>query len=118
MIPYVVSEPTPGNPSEIYTSYGVCEDYTLTAHLIKTITEIMYEFCSADYGHGLTITSYADFCQQWWDKQFSFMPNTHNTPFYAVHYYWRGEWMEWKTEDHELELYWAYVALKESSDKS
>ena len=109
MIPYVVTEPNPGHgrSANMHTSYGVCEDYTLTAHLTSAIAEIMYEFCSKEYGHGLQINSFQDFCTQWWEKQDYVMPNT---PFYAVHFFWRGEWQEWKTDEYELELYHAYLA--------
>ena len=69
MIPYVIEQSNPSddiNEPNIDTIYYSSEKDKLNEDIINNIINIMYEFCSQEYGHNLKITSYHDFCDQYW----------------------------------------------------
>ena len=69
MIPYVIEVSNSRDDIDkrnIDTYYYSSEKDKLNKDIITHIIEIMYEFCSNEYGHGIKITSYDDFCYQYW----------------------------------------------------
>ena len=65
MIPYVIEHSNPSddiNERNIDTSYYSSEKDKLNENIINRVIEIMYEFCSDEYGNCMEITSYDDFC--------------------------------------------------------
>ena len=54
--------------NNIFTTLDCIEKNKLNETFINTIIQFMDEFCSDDYGHGLRINSYDDFCEQSWIK--------------------------------------------------
>jgi hypothetical protein len=66
----------------------------------------MYEFCSEKYGHGIKITSYHDFCEQYWKIKEISLEN-----FYVFYIkYFENDWKEWNVEDYKEEIYISYVS--------
>ena len=111
MIPYVLSQANPqGDYPNVHTSYHDCKTHAeFHSSLVCYIVEFMYEFCSKKYGHGITITSYDDFCDKWWSRQDRQLINV---PIFEIHYFENDEWKEWKTYDNEL--YEGYMKLLDS----
>jgi len=71
MIPYVIEHSNPSyyiKKNNINTTYYSSEKDKLNENIIISIIEIMYEFCSEEYGEGMKITSYDDFCYKYWKK--------------------------------------------------
>ena len=119
MIPYILSEASPQgsyfNYANIQTSCHVCKDSgTLHSTLLDYIVEFVYEFCSKEYGHGIDITSYNDFCDKWWSRQDRELINI---PIFEIHYFENDEWKEWKTYDNETEIFEGYMKMVDSKKK-
>ena len=108
MIPYVIEHSNPSDDiyqRSIYTYYYSSEPDTLNEHIITMLTEIMYEFCSYKYGHGINITSYDDFCYQYWKIKGMTMANV---DVFNITYFENG-WKNWNVADHKEEIYNSYV---------
>lgn len=108
MIPYVIEHSCPSDDIDernIDTIYNSCEKDKLNETIVSTLIEIMYRFCSEEYGHGIKITSYDDFCYQYWEKMEIKMENFH--VFYIK--YFENDWKEWNIEDYKEEIYISYV---------
>jgi len=59
MIPYVIERSIPSDnivKRNIETSYYSSEKDKLNETIITSLVEIMYDFCSEEYGHGMKIT--------------------------------------------------------------
>ena len=79
--------------------------YKLNENIIISIIEIMHEFCSEEYGHGIKITSYDDFCYQYWKIKEIKMAN-----FYIFYIkYFENDWKDWNVEDHKEMIFHSYV---------
>jgi hypothetical protein len=108
MIPYVIEHSYPSDDIDernIDTSYCSSEKDKLNETIISSLIEIMYKFCSEEYGNGIKITSYDDFCYQYWKKMEIKMDNFHI--FYIK--YFENDWKEWNVEDDKEEIYISYV---------
>jgi hypothetical protein len=109
MIPYVIEHSYPCddiNEPNIDTSYYSSEKDKLNETIISSLIEIMYQFCSEEYGNGIKITSYDNFCYQYWKKMEIKMDNFH--VFYIK--YFENDWKEWNVEDYKEEIYISYVS--------
>jgi hypothetical protein len=109
MIPYVIEHSYPSddiNEHNIDTSYHSSEKDKLNETIIYSLIEIMYQFCSEEYGNGIKITSYDNFCYQYWKKMEIKMDN-----FYVFYIkYFENDWKEWNVEDYKEEIYISYVS--------
>jgi len=97
MIPYVIEHSNSSDDirnSNIYTSYYSSEKEKLHENIISNIIEIMYDFCSEEYGHGITISSYDDFCYQYWKIKEITLDNFY---VFRVNYFENG-WKDWNVE--------------------
>ena len=107
MIPYVIEQSRPSDYKDfnIITSYYSCEKDKLTINIIIHIVDNMYEFCSHEYGYGIKITSYDDFCNQYWEIKEIQMGN-----FYVFNIkYFENDWKNWNVEDYKEDIYITYV---------
>ena len=108
MIPYVIEQSNPSDDirlPNIDTHYYSSEKDKLNENIINSIIEIMYEFCSEEYGYGIKITSYDDFCSKYWETMEFRMDN-----FYVFYIkYFENDWKEWIVEDYKEEIYNSYV---------
>jgi hypothetical protein len=109
MIPYciqyasAVEDPRDNN---IFITNDCCKREKLNTTIISIIIQFMYEFCSEDYGHGITISSYDDFCQKYWQFQ-GFQVRGWYWIFHIV-YFDDNSWIEWKMEDYTKAIFNAY----------
>ena len=107
-IPYVVEiamyQDGYSNQSNIHTHYEYAEKDYLDKHIINYIVTLMYEFCSPDYGHGIEITSYDDFCKNWWKLRGKIT----DAPVLQIRYYVNNNWCEWNIELHKNDIYEYY----------
>lgn len=70
LIPYIVYQASPTDDdrnSNMDLSVGSCEQNSLHNDIIQNIVNIIYDFCSKEYGYNITITSYDDFCEKYWE---------------------------------------------------
>jgi hypothetical protein len=115
MIPYFIQE---ANSSEdvrdnnIYITYNSSDRCNMNEMIIRYIINVMYEFCSEEYGHDIKITSYDDFCDKYWEMKEIRIRGWYN--IFCV-YYFEKNWMEWNIEDYKQEIYNAYVKNYNSS---
>jgi hypothetical protein len=109
MIPYIIEHSNPSDDIDernIDTNYYSSEKDKLNETIITSIIEIMYEYCSEEYGIGLKITSYDDFCYQYWKTKEIKMDN-----FYVFYIkYFENDWKDWNVEDNKEEIYNSYVS--------
>ncbi len=107
MTPYVIEHSNPSDDIKernIDTYYYSSEKDKLNENIINSVIEIMYEFCSDDYGHGMKIISYDDFCYQYWKTMEIKMEN-----FYVFYIkYFENDWKDWYVEDYKEEIYISY----------
>lgn len=109
MIPYYIKEAHPNDcvrSPNIITQHGYTEKQYLHDEIIRRIIEVMYEFCSKEYGHGINILSYDDYCEQYW-KIAGY--NIHGRYYVFDVYYFDKEWIKWDIGTHKKEIYNAYV---------
>jgi len=115
MIPYFIQE---ANSSEdnrdinIYVTANSCDKKELDDKIIRYIINVMYEFCSEKYGHGIEIKSYDDFCDKYWRIKEIKIKGRYN--IFCV-YYFEKEWILWNIENYKEEIYKAYVINYNSS---
>lgn len=108
MIPYVIEHSNPCDDirePNIDAHYYSSEKEKLNENIITSIINIMYEFCSQEYGYDIKFTSYEDFCYQYWKIKEITIQN------YYVFYinYFENDWKEWNVEDHKEEIYNSYI---------
>lgn len=111
MIPFTLSRLSPSvtytDNENICTFWDTCATKNdLVAHDIKEVAEFVYEFVSKEYGHGLVIASYNDFCKQWWSFQECTMSRFH---IFEVRYFEDERWNELRIEDYAADIYAEYV---------
>jgi len=111
MIPYFIQEAHPDEDcriQNIYTQFNFCKKDELNDTIIHCITSIMHEFCSESYGHGIKITSYDDFCHQYWKIHEIKIKYWYSV--FKVHYFFDNQWIEWNVEDHKDQIYSTYLS--------
>jgi len=117
MIPYFIQRATPCDDirqDNIYTSPGFSEKDNMENEIITTITTFMYEFCSEKYGYDIKITSYDNFCNQFWE--IAGYKITYWQQIFKVFYFENNEWIEWDILEHAGEIYDFYT--ESFNDKS
>ena len=108
MIAYIIEQSLPSDDmknNNIITSYYSSEKDKLYEKIIDNITDIIYEFCSDEYGHGIKILSYDDFCDKYWKIKQIKMYNY----FVFDVYYFENDWKHWNVEDNKEVIYISYV---------
>jgi len=107
MIPYVIEHSNPSyyiKKNNINTTYYSSEKNKLNENIIISIIEIMYEFCSEEYGYNIKIRSYDDFCDKYWKIMEIKMDN-----FYVFYIkYFENGWKDWNIEDYKEDIYRTY----------
>lgn len=109
MISYCIEQVFPSDDernNNVISTYDSCKKDELTQKIINYIIEFMYEFCSEDYGHGIKIISYDDFCNKFWEIN-GFKINGWNQLFRI--YYFEKKWKEWKIDEFKEEIYIKYI---------
>jgi hypothetical protein len=66
----------------------------------------MYEYCSEEYGYGIVIKSYDDFCDKYWENHEFTIKDWY--PVFRVDYF-DNEWIEWDITKHKEQIYTSYV---------
>lgn len=110
MIPYIIQQAHPTNDcryKNIFTNFMNCEKDNLDNNVITYIIEFMFEFCSKDYGHGIQISSYDDFCEQYW--RLSDVEISGWFEVFKISYYKNNKWSTWNIDEHKEEIYNQYV---------
>ena len=108
MIPYTIQFANPSEDSReenIDTIHDCSEKDKLYENIINYIIGIMYEFCSEEYGHNFKITSYDDFCHEYWKQHEVILKGW---PCIFSVYYFENVWIEWKIEYHKEEIFASY----------
>lgn len=111
MIPYFIQQASPDEDTRfanIYTQFDSCEMQKLHETFIRYITNIMYEFCSENYGHGVKIRSYDDFCYQYWKIHENEMKGWYS--IFRVYYFFENDWIEWNIENYKDTIYSSYLS--------
>jgi len=113
MIPYVIEQARPNEHyrnQNIIIKYGYCEKDDLHKEIIEHIIEIMYEFCSQEYGHGIEITSYDDFCQSYW-LSYEFSMYGYGDTIFSICYFENDKWNEINlhNDEYKEKIYNSYV---------
>ena len=109
MIPYIIERAFPSEDiieNNTITIYNNSIKDKIDKNIIDYIIDIMYEFCSNEFGHNIKIISYFDFCNKFWDINGFIIRDW----FYIFRvYYFDNKWIEWNIEEHEEEIYKSYV---------
>lgn len=107
MIPYVIQYATPSDDiriENIETIYDSGEKEKMNEKIIEYIINIMYDWCGE-----CNIKSYNDFCDMYWkimQNEAAVIWGWANV--FRVSYF-ENEWLEWNIEEHQEEIYIAYV---------
>jgi len=89
----------------IITEYGSTDKSNLHNLFIDLIANDMYEFCSAKYGHNISIKSYDEYTYHYAEKNGIFR----YTPLYMMRYFIDGTWKVWDPVTYDVEIYKAYA---------
>lgn len=111
MIPYFIQRATPNNDireDNIDTTPGCCLRDNMDNEIITSITTIMYEFCSEKYGYNIKITSYDDFCNQYW--KIAEFKIRYWQQIFKVFYFENNKWIEWDILENADKIYDFYVS--------
>jgi hypothetical protein len=76
-----------------------------------SITTNMYEFCSEKYGYDIRITSYHNFCNQFWE--IAGYEINYWQEIYKVFYFENNKWVEWDISENANEIYNFYKCIGE-----
>ena len=109
MIPYYIQQACSSDDvreANVYVTRGSCVKSNLNEMIINHIVNEMYEFCSEEYGHNIKITSYDDFCDQYWKIIEIKLHGWYD--IFRV-YYFENEWIKWDISDYKKEIYDEYV---------
>ncbi len=110
MIPYVIQQSRPNEDcrdNNIVSDFSSCDIAKLDEEIINYIIQVMYEFCSEKYGHGIKISSYDDFCEQYWN--ISGLQIRYWYEVFNVTYFKNNKWISWNIDEHKEEIYNQYV---------
>ena len=116
MIQFTITSVYPSNTytttKNAYTDHLVSSNKEdLEKNIIDIIVEFMYEFCSKEYGHNITITSYDDFCEKWWEYQECFM-YLHKDIF-EIKYFENEMWKDFQLDiDFKNKIYHTFLEKK------
>ena len=119
MIPFTLSRLSPSvtyaDHENVVTLWDTSTSKTdMILHVIKEISVFMYEKASKKFGHGLTLSSYDDYCEQWWGLQECTMGNFQ---IFEVHFFEGGQWNELCIEEYAADIYTEYIKLVNLEEK-
>lgn len=117
MIPYVIEQACSNEDcreSNIITSYGYCDKNDFDKEIIGYIIESMYEFCSEEYGHGIKITCYDDYCKKYWEDSGIYMYRNgygYGDAIFNVAYFENDKWnhIDLESDEYKEKIYNSYV---------
>jgi hypothetical protein len=110
MIPYFIQRAIPNDDireDNIDTTTGFSNKENIDNEIITSITTFMYEFCSEKYGYDIKITSYEDFCNQFWE--ISEFKIRYWQQIFKVFYFENNKWTEWDIQENANKIYDFYV---------
>jgi hypothetical protein len=116
MIPYTVQQVYPNNDSRydnVYTRFDCIEKDKFDERIINIITDFMCDFCSKDSRHNTQITSFYDFCRQYWETEECIVRGWKY--IFRIHYF-EIEWNEWNIEDYVDQIFIAYMIKSNSNN--
>jgi hypothetical protein len=90
--------------ANIVITYGTILLSTLETTFINIVVDIMYDFCSAEYGYNIEIASYDDFQS----KYFTENGRVKDRPIIEFKYFNEGEWKLWEVKIYDSDIYYAY----------
>jgi len=109
MIPYYIQKASSSEDTRdqnICVTHNCCVKSNMNEKIIDYIVNEMYEFCSVEYGYGIKIKSYDDFCDQYWAIREIKLHGWYD--IFDV-YYFENEWIKWNISDYKKEIYDEYV---------
>lgn len=110
MIPYYIQEAFPSDDmrnNNIVITNDFCKKDNLNEKIINFITEFINEFCNEDYGHGIKIDSYNDFCNKFWQLNGLKIYDWNN--IFRI-YYFDKKWISWNIELYKDDIYNNYIS--------
>lgn len=111
MIPYSIEYPSSRlgtSRSNVRVTYGCCDTDTRNTTFIDFIANFMYEFASPECGHDLQITSYKNFCKQYWAKQDTVVYDKYH--LFDIYYFTGSDWVHWDIARYADRIYVAFIA--------
>ena len=109
MIPFVIEQARPNDDSRhnnvIVNFNSVKNMKELNEDIINYIVSEMYDFCSEEYGHGINITSYSDYCEKYY-KTIQIKLLYWNGVFEVR--YFTNEWINWDVYENNDKIMIAY----------
>jgi hypothetical protein len=110
-IPYYICRAKPSEDIQTNNIINItncsAEKDNLKDDIIDFIVEDMYEFCSSEYGHNISISSYDDYCNKYWE--FIGYQIHHWWYIYSVKYFEDNKWISWNVEENGDDIYIRYV---------
>ena len=99
-------------PNIITHFYSSTNIENLDNDIIEKLALHIYEFCSDEYGCGITIDDYNDFCNKYWkNSEFGCCIKYYEYVF-EIYYFANNEWFNWDINNHKMEIFDAYVCFK------
>ncbi len=92
--------------NNIISEFSSCNKDKLDEQIINYLIQVMYEFCSKEYGHNIQISSYDDFCDSYWT--IGGFQIRHWYDIFRVKYFESDQWITWKVDDNKDKIYNAY----------
>ncbi len=112
MIPFIIKQARPSydlRDNNVIIHHELTNyDEDLDKTIIKCIVNIMYEFCSKEYGYNIKISSYSDFCDKYWEV-YEVKFRYWNSVFEVS--YFNEKWNDWDASLHEQQIYELYQKL-------
>lgn len=111
MIPYIIEYAYPTDDvrdRNVDVTYECSEKDKLDETIIKSIINVIYEFCSEQYGHNIEITSYDDFVTKYWKIREIILRDMYT--IFTVYYFDNNlnKWIEWSVEENKERIYISY----------
>ncbi len=108
----------------VYTFHDWTDDIdmdSLNMFFIQDIAILIHEFCDKDIGHNIHVTSYDDFCSEYWKRQDGPIIEDYYH-LYEFNYYdpnaTDGDyWKLWHPRDHKDEIMKVYNEMFVSKNK-
>jgi hypothetical protein len=106
MIPWFIQQACPTydlKSQNIKTNSSSSESNELNDQIINYIIDTMNQICTSN---NLTISSYDDFCDKYWNTIGFYINNWNNV--FKVNYY-DNNWIEWDLSLYKNDIYTAYT---------
>jgi len=109
MIPFVIQQTCPKDyitqPNIVVEYYSSFED-KLHETIINIIINIIFEFCSTEWGHDIKISSYDDFCYHYWNINGIFSDHFY---LFQIYYFQNNNWNYWNIDNYKTDIYTSYI---------